>query len=153
MNLTRRGNAPTQYRSNPVEDHIGRLVENMFEDFLAPFNPARLDADAAISPRVNLVETEKTFEVEAELPGVTKENIKVAVDNRRVTIEGEEKREDRKEGENLIYAERFARKFSRSFALPTEVDDETAQARFENGILHLSLPKKDAASARKLTIQ
>ena len=155
MNIVRRNNSPlsNQYRGGPVED-FGRIVENMFEDFFAPYNPlARLDADAVLSPRLNLVETEKTFDVEAELPGVSRENIKVAIDNRRVTIEGEEKREDRKDGENLIYAERLVRKFSRTFSLPADVDDAAAQARFENGILRLTLPKKDAASAKKLNIQ
>jgi HSP20 family protein len=156
MNIVRRGNAPlaNQFRPMPIEDQIGRIVENMFEDFLSPYSSvARLDAEGAISPRLNLTETDKSFEVEVELPGASKDDIKVAIDNRRVTIEAEEKREDKKEGENLIYAERLVRKFSRTFTLPTDVDDAAAQARFENGILHLTLPKKGAASAKKLTVQ
>jgi HSP20 family protein len=154
MNIIRRGNAPSPYRASPVEDHIGRIFENMFEDMLAPYGQlARLDQDAAISPRINVAENDKAFEIEAELPGANKEDIKVAIDGRRVTLEAEEKREDRKEGENLIYAERTVRKFSRAFTLPADVDDNAAQARFENGILRLTLPKRDAAGAKKLTVQ
>lgn len=155
MNITRRGTPlSSPYRGSPVEDHIGRIFENMFEDMLAPYSQlARLDSDAATSPRINIAENDKAFEVEAELPGANKEDIKVAIDGRRVTLEAEEKREDRKEGENLIYVERTARKFSRAFTLPADVDDGAAQARFENGILRLTLPKRDAAGAKKLAIQ
>lgn len=159
MNIVRRNNSPlATYRPASMDDQFDRLVENMFENFLAPFAPysslSRMDTSAALSPRMNVTETDKSFEVEAELPGVTKEDIKVAIDNRRVSIEAEEKREsEQKEGENLVYAERSFRKFSRNFTLPVEVDDVGAQAKLENGILKLSLPKREPAQAKKLAIQ
>ena len=88
------------------------------------------------------------------MPGVKKEDVKVAIDNQRVTIEGETKHEEEKrEGENVVYAERSARKFMRSFMLPTEVDDATADAKLEDGVLTLTLPKKQASAAKRLTIQ
>ncbi len=159
MNLTRRNNLPVStFRPNAMEDQFGRLMESMFEDFFAPFTPysslSRWDSEGTTSPRLNVAETDKSFEVEAELPGVKKEDIKVAIDNQRVTIEGEVKRESaEKEGEHVVYAERTSRKFSRSFALPSEVDDANAQARLENGILTLSLPKKPGIGAKQITIQ
>lgn len=159
MNLVRRSNSPlSAYRPHSVEDQFGRLVENMFEDMLAPFTGgaalSRFSEDGSISPRLNVVETEKSYEIEAELPGVKKEDVKVAIDNQRVTIEGEAKREEQqREGENLLYTERGARKFVRSFMLPSEVDDANAQARMENGVLTLSLPKKQASAAKRLTVQ
>jgi HSP20 family protein len=159
MNLTRRSNLPVStFRPNAVEDQFSRLIENMFEDFFAPFTPSsslsRRGAEGITSPRLNVAETDKSFEVEAEMPGVKKEDIKVAIDNQRVTIEGEAKRESaEKEGENIVYAERTTRKFSRSFMLPSEVDDANAQARLENGILMLSLPKKAGTQAKQITIQ
>lgn len=158
-NLIRRSNVPLSiYRPTGIEDQFDRLVENMFEDFFAPSIPysslAGRGGEAVISPRLNVVETDKTFEVEAELPGVKKEDVKVAIDNRRVTIEGEAKRESaEKEGENIVYAERSIRKFSRSFTLPTDVDDAGAQAKLENGILMLTLPKKESAQVKRLTVQ
>lgn len=160
MNIVRREGSPlSTYRPGSMDDQFGRMFESMFEDFFAPFTPyssllSRRDGGNVVSPRLNVVETEKTFEVEAELPGVTKEDIKVAIDNRRVSIEGEAKREtERKEGENVVYAERSTRHFARSFTLPVDVDDAGAQAKLENGVLMLSLPKKEASQAKKLTVQ
>jgi HSP20 family protein len=159
MNLIRRNNAPLpNYRPSLVDDQFGRLVENMFEDFFAPFAPlsnlSALSQEGITAPRVDLVERDNAFEVEAELPGVKKEDVKVSIDNRRVTIEGEAKREtEQKEGENVVYAERSTRRYARSFTLPTDVDDAAAQARLENGILMLTLPKKEASQAKKLTVQ
>ncbi len=159
MNLIRRNNAPlTTYRPSSIDDQFGRLVENMFEDFFAPFTPfsslSNLSQEGITSPRVNLVERDDAFEVEAELPGVRKEDVKVSIDNRRVTIEGEAKREtEQKEGENVVYSEHSTRRYARSFTLPTDVDDATAQAKLENGILMLTLPKKQSTQAKKLTVQ
>lgn len=160
MNIVKRDASPLSiYRPTSVDDQFERLVENMFEDFFAPLTPyssllSGREGSDLVSPRLNVVETDKSFEVEAELPGVKKEDITVSIDNRRVSIEGEAKRESaQKEGENIVYAERSTRRFSRSFTLPTDVDDPNAQAKLENGILMLTLPKKESAQTKKLTIQ
>lgn len=157
MNIVNRDNSPmSTYRPGAGNDLFGRLVENMFQDFFAPFAPMSGQGFGSdvVSPRLNVAETDKSFEVEAELPGVAKEDVKVAIDERRVTIEAEAKRESaQQEGENMVYAERSVRRYMRSFMLPTEVDDAGAQARLENGILMLSLPKKEGAQGKRLTIQ
>jgi HSP20 family protein len=158
MNIVRRNDYPAN-RPGMLDEQFGRLFEDMVENFFSPFTPyssllARRDGGNVVSPRLNVVETDKSYDVEAELPGVTKDDIKVAIDGRRVIIEGEAKREtEQKEGENIIYAERSTRRFARSFTLPTEVDDAGAQAKLENGILMLSLPKKESSQAKRLTIQ
>ena len=157
MNLVRRGSSPLSvYRPNVAEDGFGRLVESMFEDFFAPLALAgsrRLDDGASI-PRLDMTESEQAYEVEAEMPGVEKEDLKVAIDHKRITIEGEcRKANERREGENVVYSERSARKFMRSFTLPSEVDDAAAQAKLENGVLHLSLPKKQGGAVRRLDVQ
>ena len=157
MSIVRR-DSPSRSIYRPIEDQFGRLLENMFEDFFSPmtaFSPSsRGGADDTMNPHLNVVETDKTFEVEAELPGVKREDIKVAIDNRRVTIEAEAKRETaEKEGEHVVYAERSSRKYARSFMLPTDVDDAASNAKLENGILRLTLPKKELAQVKKLTIQ
>lgn len=157
MNLVRRNPTPlSAWRPGNVEDQFGRLVENMFEDFFAPFAQAggRWSEEGTTTPRLTVNETEKTYEIQAELPGVKKEDVKVAIDHDRVTIEGEcRTANEQREGQNVVYSERSARKFMRSFMLPAEVDDTTAQARLEDGVLHLSLPKKQGSEARRLTIQ
>lgn len=159
MNIIRRTpSALSGYRPRPVDDPFGRLVENVFEEMFAPFTQAgamsALPLEGAISPRINVSETDKAFEIQVEMPGVKKDDVKVAVDRQRITIEGEVKREEeQREGENLLYTERVASKFMRSFVLPTEVDDASAQARMENGILSLTLPKRQGAEAKRITIQ
>ncbi|MGZ8320693.1 MAG: Hsp20/alpha crystallin family protein [Telluria sp.] len=157
MNIIRRPSGLAQYRPRSIDDQFGRLVENMFEDMLSPFGAQGMpqwSAEGIATPRLNVTETEKTFEVEAEMPGVKKEDIKVSVEHQRVTIEGESKREtERKEGENVVYSERSASKYMRSFTLPSDVDEATAQAHLENGVLTLTLPKKQAGAATKLTVQ
>lgn len=88
------------------------------------------------------------------MPGVEKEDLKVAIDHQRITIEAEcRKANERREGENLVYSGRSARKFMRSFTLPTEADDAAAQAKLEYGVLHLTLPKKRGGAMRRLDIQ
>jgi HSP20 family protein len=159
MNLVRRTGSPmAAYRPNAMEDQFGRMVETMFEDFFAPAAHAagmsRWAEDGISSPRLNVTEDEKSFQVQAEMPGVKKEDVKVSIDRQRVTIEAETRQEqEKREGENLVYAERTARKFMRSFMLPTEVDDGAADARLEDGVLSLTLPKKQAGGSKRLTIQ
>lgn len=159
MNLVRRNpSALSTYRPRGIEDQFGRLVENMFEEMLAPFtqgsNMAPWSSEGVVSPRLNVSETDKSFEVQAELPGVRKEDVKVSVEHQRVTIEAEAKREtEQREGENVLYTERSASKFMRSFVLPVEVDEANAQARMENGVLMLTLPKKQGTEATRITIQ
>ena len=155
MNLVSRNrnnfSTPARFRSNLLDEPFERLVNTLFEDFLAPV--ASQDLTVA-TPRVNLTETDKTFELEVEVPGVTKDDLKIAADSRRVSIEAETKREsERKEGETVVYAERAVRKFARSFTLPAEVDEANVQAKLDNGILRLTLPKKEAAHAKMITVQ
>lgn len=159
MNIVRRSpGAMGSYRPGAMQDPFGRLVENMFEDMFAPFTHggalSQWQGEGAISPRLNVSESDRAFEVQAELPGVKKEDVKVAIEHQRVTIEGESRREqEQREGENVLYTERSASKFMRSFMLPVEVDDAGAEARMENGVLTLVLPKKQGSEAKRITIQ
>jgi len=157
MDLVRRGSSPlSTYRPGLAEDQFGRLVESMFEDFFAPLAQGGsrwLEANASV-PRLDMTESEQAYEVQAEMPGVEKDDVKIAIDHQRVTIEGEcRKANERREGENVVYSERSARKFMRSFTLPMEVDDATAQAKLENGVLHLTLPKKQGSPVKRLQVQ
>ena len=157
MNIVRRSASPlSALRPAASEDQLGRLVESMFDEFFAPFarGTPLWSHEGTTAPRLDVNETDKTFEVQAELPGVRKEDVKVSIDHQRVTIEGEcRTANERREGENVVYSERSARKYMRSFMLPSEVDDTTAQATLADGILSLSLPKKQGSEARRLTIQ
>jgi HSP20 family protein len=91
--------------------------------------------------------------VHAELPGVKKEDIHVHVEGNTVSITAEVKQaHELQEGERLLHSERYYGKVSRSFQLGQDIDDAKAVARFNDGVLTLSLPKRMAASAKRLTI-
>lgn len=156
MNPLQRGSSPlAPYRSTALEDPFGRMVENLFQEFLAPLSQGnRWASEGMAVPRLDLIETEKTFEVQAELPGVKKDGVQVAVDGQRVTIEGAcQTANEQRQGEQVVYSERSTRRYQRSFTLPSEVDDAAAEARLEDGVLMLTLPKRQGGTARRLTIQ
>ncbi len=132
---------------------FSNLLDTMMEELASP--AAEIPChNASFSPRIDVVATDTGYQVEADLPGVKKEDLKVSVDGQRVTIEAEVRRENtRKEGETVMHTERVVRKYARSFELPQEVDDSQASAKLEYGVLTLDLPKKQASQSRLLTIQ
>jgi HSP20 family protein len=151
MNLILRSPFAARYPS--FDRSVERLVGNLFDDLLAPREPAAHSPQVS-SPRIELVETDKTYLVHAELPGVAKEDIKVTVDQRLVSIEAEVKREtERKEGETVIHTERVVSKFARSFTLAAELDEAGTVAKLENGVLTLTLPKKEEKQPKQIAIQ
>jgi HSP20 family protein len=107
----------------------------------------------SVPMRVDVSEANGSYVVKADLPGVPKESINVDIDGSRVTIRAEVKREqEQKDGERVLRSERYYGTFARSFALADEVDDEKATAKFENGVLELTLPKKAAAASKRIQI-
>ena len=103
---------------------------------------------------MDVKEDEKAFIVHAEVPGVKKEDIHVSVDGNQVSITAEVKREkEERQGEKVLRSERYYGKVYRSFTLGQEVDQDGASARYENGVLELTLPKKAASAQRRLTVQ
>jgi HSP20 family protein len=131
----------------------GRL-DGLFDEF---FRPAFVwEGGAASEPqaiRVDVKESPEAYTVSAEIPGVKKDEIHVEVEGNEVTISAETRREDSKDGEKLLRVERYYGKSVRRFALAQDLDDTRAQARFADGVLELTLPKKAAVSGRKLEVQ
>lgn len=104
--------------------------------------------------RIDVKETPEAYAVDAEVPGVTREDIHVTIEGDVVTLRAEVKQEDRQtEGERVLRSERFHGAVSRSFQLPKDVDNTAARARYESGVLHLTLPKKAATTSQRLTIE
>jgi HSP20 family protein len=129
--------APVTY-STP----FGSLMENFFKDnlFSGEFSSA--------VPAVNVSENDDRFNVELSAPGFNKEDIKVECDNNILTISGEHKLEDEKKEKNYTRREFNYGSFRRTFSLPESVNDEQIDARYENGILKISLPKKEEAKKK-----
>lgn len=106
------------------------------------------------SIRMDVKEQEGSYLVHAELPGVNKEDVHVTVDGNQVSISAEVKQEKEvKEGERVLRSERYFGKVSRSFQLAQDIDDTQAVAKFTDGILELTLPKRAATASKRLTVQ
>jgi len=106
------------------------------------------------SIKMDVKEQGDNYLVHAELPGVKKEDIHVVVDGNQVSISAEVKQEKEiKEGERLLRSERYFGKVSRSFQLGQEIDDSKAAAKFNEGVLELTLPKRAASPNKRLTVE
>lgn len=126
------------------------------EIFRGFFQPVRSTASQsrAMAIKMDVKETAQGYVVHAEIPGVKKEDIHVTIEGNQVTIGAETKREtEQKEGERVLRTERFYGNLYRSFTLPTELDEAASTAKYENGVLELTLARKQQAAGRKLTIQ
>lgn len=141
-------------RFDPRGDALGELVDDLFKGFLV--RPLAYEGRGEALPRmkVDVAEKDGAYKVMAELPGVKKEDIQVSIDGAQVTLAAEVKLEkETSQDERVLHTERVFGKVSRSFALPQEVDEDKAQARFRDGVLELTLPKKAAAARKQISIQ
>ena len=104
--------------------------------------------------RVEVIEGEQAYTIRAEIPGVKKDDINISIDADQIAISAEVKNEkDVKEGERVLRSERYYGKVYRAFALGQPVDENGAAAKYTDGILELTLPKKAAAQAKRIEIQ
>ena len=104
--------------------------------------------------RIDVTEDPKAYHVKAEIPGVRKEDIKVSVDGNGVSIAAEVKREqEEKKGETVLRSERYYGRQSRSFSLASDIDRDGAEAKYDNGVLDLVLPKKAGSPVKELAVK
>jgi HSP20 family protein len=136
-------------RYAPFDD----AVDQLFRGFL--LRPVTAEADeTAVKFRADIAENDKAYTVHAELPGVKKEDIQISIDGDQVSISAQVKRENEvKDGERLLRSERYSGKFYRAFALGTAIDEDAVNARYVDGVLELTLPKKAAAAVKRITVQ
>jgi HSP20 family protein len=137
-------------------DPFSDLVDDLFKGFLVRPLGFEGRGEAAQLPRakVDVAEKNGAYLVSAELPGVKKEDIHVNIDGAQVSIEAETKREkEASQDERMLHRERVYGKIVRSFTLPQEVDEAKAEAKFKDGVLELTLPKKAAAQRKQISIQ
>ena len=128
-----------------------RELEDFFKDFWGrPL--AMRNGDMPADIRLDVAEDDKNFVVKADVPGVNKDDIQVAIDGNQVSITAETKSEKEEKGKNTIRRERYYGKQYRSFALSAEIDDGKAQASYKDGVLQLVLPKKAGTAPKKLDI-
>ena len=134
-------------------ERLDEMFPEMFRRLVRP-TPFNVEAPAEI--RVDVSENDKGYEVRAEVPGVNKDDIRVTIDRNFVSVSAEVKQEKEEQlGGNAhwLVREIYRGSTTRSFTLAHEVDDKAAIAKYENGILKLSLPKRSEGASRTLNIQ
>ena len=142
-----------------LNPHFNRIVERLFDE------SARTDAEASLprTPPLDVSETDTAYHVTFDVPGVSRDQLKVSVEGRRVSIETvdaskatapaqAESAQAERVALKSLYRERGAPRYARTVSLPVEVDHATSQAKFENGVLTLTLAKKVPTGASRLTI-
>src|SRR5438552_6931492 len=141
-------------RFNALED----AFENMYRGVPVWLPNLETRAPVARAPaptqfRMDVIENDKEYQVLAELPGVKKEEISITINGNEVAVSAEVKQEKAVENsETVLRAERYYGKIQRAFALGQEVDEATAQAKYNDGVLELTLPKKTVAAAKRLEV-
>ena len=135
----------------------GSLFDDFFKDIAPGFYVRPLHGDSLPAPsqiKVDVKETEGGYTVQAEVPGVPKEDIQVSIEGNVVSLRAEVRQHDQKtEGEKVLRSERYYGSVARSFQLPADIDAAQAKAKYDNGILTLTLPKKLNNSSQRLNIE
>ncbi len=134
-------------RFDPFSD-----IDDFFKGFFV--RPMMLEGQPQMQIRMDLKEDENAYTVHADIPGVKKEDIQVSIEGNQVSISAETRVEkEEKKGEKVLRSERYVGKVARTFTLAHDVDESKAHAKYSDGVLELTLPKKAVSAAKKLAIQ
>lgn len=133
---------------------LQREMNRLFDERI----PATADEESGVmaadwSPAVDVKETENEYQITADIPGVDPKDIEVSVENGLLTIRGERSEEKEEERDNYRRVERFRGTFFRRFTLPDTADPENIQAKGNNGVLQVSIPKQQRAHPRKIQVE
>jgi HSP20 family protein len=131
-------------------DDFDDMIPQLFRGFLAPMRANQLREPGDL--RVDISENDKAFTVRAEIPGARKDDIRVSVSGDTVSISAEVKKESEEKEGRAVVRERYFGSSSRSFRLGSALDDKAAEAKFEGGVLTLTLPKRAEASSKLVPI-
>jgi len=140
-------------------DSINSLVDEIFADFFHRSNvpvARHLNTTAVSRARMDVLDKGGNFEVKVDLPGIRKDDIQVGIEGARVSINAEPTDASETKdanGDKMLYSERHSTRYARSFELPAEVTEEGADARFEDGVLTLSLRKRAPTVSKRLAIK
>lgn len=139
-----------------LED-MRRDMDRLFDEFFSPATrrrrwPAKAEAGIVV-PSIEMYDRRGEIVIRAELPGVSKEDIELSITKDTLALKGEVKREEEVKEEDYYVNERAYGTFSRTVALPVEVDSERAKATFKNGILELVIPKREEAKPKEIKIE
>ncbi len=126
-------------------------MNNFFKGF--PLRTLSRDFEMEPQIKMDVTENDKSYLVKAEIPGVSRDDIHVSVDGNLVSISAEVKKEkEEKKDEKVIRCERYYGKVSRSFSLGSDVDADKVQAKYSNGVLEVTMPKKENGKKKEITV-
>src|SRR5215212_1103378 len=132
-----------------LQDEVNRLFSTNITRAFGDEGIAR----GAWNPSVDIFENKDQIVLEAELPGMNREDFDLSVENNVITLRGERRFEKKDEGDNYHRVERSYGSFTRSFTLPQTVSADGAQAEYRNGVLRVTLPKREEVKARRIEIK
>jgi len=130
-------------------ESLSNRIQKYFEDFPSLGSEYPL----SFNPKIDISEDEKNLFVDAEIPGIKKEDLKLTLQDNILTIKGEKKREEEKKEKNFYRNERCYGTFTRSFTLPVEVNREKIDAKFENGTLKIKMEKVNQTASNVKEIE
>lgn len=139
---------------NPFKSLARVETPATFDDFFRGFGlrPAWRDLDAMPDIRIDVSEDNLAYKVKADIPGMKKENIEVSIEGRQVEIAAETKHETEKKTDTCLYTERNEGRVYRSFMLPTEIDRQKVEAKYDGGVLSLTLPKMAVGQNHRIAV-
>lgn len=141
----------TLVRFEPMRDldHI----TNSFQRLFGEFPGFQINPIDGFNPRIDISENSKSIIVEAEIPGVSKDDLKLTLEDNILTLEGEKKKVDEDKDTNYYREERVYGSFKRSFTLPVEVNPDKVDAKFENGMLRVEMKKAEPKKEKEKVIK
>ena len=144
-----------KFRNKPFEGNFNNLMDDFFAPFASIYKDDHQTGHLKQAVPVNILETEGSYLLEVVAPGWEKQDFKIALDKNLLTIEAERKAEAESKGVKHLRKEYSFRSFKRSFTVDEKIDTENIDAKYQNGVLTLNLPKKVEvkASAKNITIQ
>lgn len=139
-----------RYETTPVRTIFDEL-ENLWS---GGFDLLGRELEGRMYPNVDIVERDSGFTIKADLPGLSKEDLKVSIEDGILTLSGEKKHEvEKREKDKYYHLERSYGKFARSFSLPANVDNAAIDARFTNGVLEVTLKKTEESKPKAIEVK
>lgn len=147
------GGLPSLYTGNPLWDlhrEMDRLFDNVFQRF-GSLSPALFTDGALLKPNVDIKENKKNYMITVEVPGVDENDVKLELNDGTLTVSGEKKHEKEEKDENYHCVERSYGSFRRVLSLPQDIDEGAIDAKFKNGVLTITVPRKQMAKPKEDT--
>jgi HSP20 family protein len=142
----------TRYSPTRTVRDLQREVDDIFSRFFDRSSDSG-STSAVWAPKTDLVETDDEFRLHLDVPGMTKEDITINLQNNTLTVSGERRSTRKNEGDDYVRVERSFGNFHRTFTLPNSVDAEGIEAEYDNGVLTITVPKTEKAARRRIEIQ